>query len=91
MNFLMLQKLCILTKVFPMLVTHIGFVALVTHQVHKARTLLETFLILLHSRFSLDMNNPVLDKIVTLAKALPTFTTFIWFLPSLDIILLALV
>lgn len=91
-NFLMPQ-VCVLTKSFPALVRHVGFVAGVRHRLHKkAKTLVEIFLVLLlHRRFLPSVDNPVLDKMVTLAEALPTFTTFIWCLPSLDGILLALI
>ena len=86
-NFLMTQKVCILTKSFPELVIHIGFVACVSHWLHgKAGTLVDIFLILLkHCGMLLPVvKNPVLDHMVTL-------TALIWFLPSLDGILLAVV
>lgn len=91
--FLMPQVVYILTGSLPVLGRHVGFVACMSHQRHKeARTLAETFLILLmHSGFLSSMNNPVLDKVVTLAKALPTFTTFIQFLLFLNSLLSALV
>lgn len=87
------QKVYILTKCFPTFVAHIGFVACVSCWIHKqARTLVKTILILfIHSGFLSQMNNPVLDKMATAAEVLLTFTTFIWFLPSLDNILLTLV
>lgn len=93
-NFLMTQKVCILTKSFPKLVIHIGFVACVSHWLHgKAGTLVDIFLILLkHCGMLLPVvKNPVLDHMVTLAEALPTLTALIWFLPSLDGIVLAVV
>lgn len=92
-NFLMPQELCILTESFPALVTHnTGFVVCVSHWLHKKTSALaEIILILLvHSGFLPSVNNPVLDQMVTPAEALPTLTTVIWFLPSLDGILLAL-
>ena len=87
----MTQKVCILTKSFPELVTHIGFVACVSHWLHEnAGTLVDIFLILLkHSGMLPVVKNPVLGHMVTLAEALPTLTALIWFLPSLDGILLA--
>lgn len=89
----MTQKVCILTKSFPALVTHIGFVACVSHWLHeKAGSLAEIFLILLkHSGMLPVVKNPVLDHMVTLAEALPILTALTWFLPSLDGILLAVV
>lgn len=93
MTFLMPQVVCFLTESCPVLGTHTGFVACVSHRRHKeARTLAETFLVLImHSGLLSGMNNPVLDKVVTLAEALPTFTTFIQFIFLLDSLLLTLV
>lgn len=88
------QKVCVVTKSFPTLVTHIGFVTCMSPWVdRKARNLVETILILLIlSWFFRQMSsNPVLDKMATPAEALPTFTTFIWSHPFLDSILLTLV
>lgn len=92
-NVLMPQAVCILTRSLPALVTHIGFGACVRHWLHKkARTLVDIFLIpLRHSGVLPSVKNPVLDQMVALAEALLTLTTFIRFLPSLDVILLALV
>lgn len=92
-NILIPQKVCILTKSFLVFVTYIGSVTCVSRWIHKkARTLVKTILILcIHSGFLSHMNNPVLDKMANAAEALLTFTTLIWFLPSLDSILLTLV
>lgn len=92
-NFLMPQKVCVVTKSFPTFVTHIGFGTCVSCWIdRKARNLVETILILLiPSWFLCYMSNPVLDKMATPAEALLTFTTFIWSHPFLDSILLTLV
>lgn len=93
-NFLMPQKVCVVSKSFPTLVTHIGFVTCVSPWIdRKARNLVETVIILLiPSWFLCHMSsNPMLDKMATPAEALLTFTTFIWSHPFLDSILLTLV
>lgn len=88
------QKVCVVSKSFPTLVTHIGFVTCVSPWIdRKARNLVETVIILLiPSWFLCHMSsNPMLDKMATPAEALLTFTTFIWSHPFLDSILLTLV
>lgn len=89
----MTEKVCVLTAGFPTLVVCTGFVGRVSRRgLREARPLAETFLILwMHSRVLYSVDDPVLDKMVTLTEDLPTFTTFVQLLASLDRILRALV
>lgn len=91
-SFLMPQ-ICTLTKSCPIFITYIEFVARVSFRIHrKGSILFKTLLtLLMDSGFLPSMSNPVLGKMVTPTEAFPTFTTFIWFLPFLNRILLAVV